>query len=349
MTLSDFQPKGPPDGTCTQVTTGVCSSEFLASVLADHHGVMIAYCNDKFLIVSATGEIGPKFDSNLNDIPFPPGKADTNYVTGQDTRAYVQAQSLYYPLGVTDLSTSSGSVNNIDVFDVTTGIGAYSYLIKSATNTPYSLPSDNGVGMAVNGQPIFPVYNNNAGFTTPKCEVDRCNLHVGQGGGSPHFHGDMFGDDAEGGTTCLYGPSDYANGATGHPPVVGFSYDGHLIYGRYLDDSAPGFAAPLLDACGGHSHDVTGTDENGISLQEYHYHTQIFDATVEAGSIADTNEAYVVSTPGPYQCWKADLTQSAGSSALQAATADADGQYSTQNAMSYRCSGMTGELCCMPS
>ena len=349
MTLSDFEPKGPPDGTCTQVTTGVCSSEFLASVFADHHGVMIAYCNDKFLIVSATGEIGPKFDSNLNDIPFPPGKAGTNYVTGQDTRAYVQAQSLYYPLGVTDLSTSSGSVNNIDVFDVTTGIGAYSYLIKSATNTPYSLPSDNGVGMAVNGQPIFPVYNNNAGFTTPKCEVDRCNLHVGQGGGSPHFHGDMFGDDAEGGTTCLYGPSDYANGATGHPPVVGFSYDGHLIYGRYLDDSAPGFAAPLLDACGGHSHDVAGTDENGISLQEYHYHTQIFDATVEAGSIADTNEAYVVSTPGPYQCWKADLTQSAGSSALQAATADADGQYSTQNAMSYRCSGMTGELCCMPS
>ena len=86
VTLADFEPRGPAQS-CTQVTTGVCSAEFLASVFADHHGVMIAFCNDKFLVVQATGEIGPKFDSNLNDIPFPPGKAGTNFVTGQDTRA----------------------------------------------------------------------------------------------------------------------------------------------------------------------------------------------------------------------------------------------------------------------
>ena len=51
-----------------------------------------------------------------------------------------------------------------------------------------------------------------------------------QGGGVPHFHGDMFGDGEE--VTCMYGPDDYSGGVESHPPVVGFSYDGHLIYGR---------------------------------------------------------------------------------------------------------------------
>ena len=104
----------------------------------------------------------------------------------------------------------------------------------------------------------------------------------------------QFGDEKQCGTTCLYGPSDYTT-TNSHPPVVGFSYDGHLIYGRYLDSSAPGYAAPLLDACGGHEHDTAGTDEYGISLQNYHYHTQIFDAEVESGQTAESGEAYVAS------------------------------------------------------
>ena len=69
---------------------------------------------------------------------------------------------------------------------------------------------------------------------------------MGQGGGQPHWHGDPFSDAH----TCLYGTSNYSSGASGHPPVIGFSFDGHLIYGRYLSSSAPGFASPLLDACG---------------------------------------------------------------------------------------------------
>jgi hypothetical protein len=44
----------------------------------------------------------------------------------------------------------------------------------------YGLPSDAGVATAVNGQPIFPVYNNNGKYTPQKCEVDSCNEHVGQ-------------------------------------------------------------------------------------------------------------------------------------------------------------------------
>ena len=45
------------------------------------------------------------------------------------------------------------------------------------------MPCDNGIGMTVNGQPIFPVYNNNGKYTPQKCEVDSCQEHIGQGGG----------------------------------------------------------------------------------------------------------------------------------------------------------------------
>lgn len=198
--------------------------------------------------------------------------------------------------------------------------------------------------MAVNGQSIFPVYNNNAGYTPDKCEVDSCQEHVGQGGGQPHFHGDPFGDedsDSPSPDTCLYGPSDYTNGPAGHPPVIGFAFDGHLIYGRYLDNTAPGFAAPLLDECGGHSHTEADVDENGRSLQIYHYHTQVFDRTCQSGSMCAEGETFKVSTTGPYKCFKANLaaTVTEGSSALLAATASAD--YKTKDEMSYRCCGMT--------
>ena len=84
------------------------------------------------------------------------------------------------------------------------------------------------------------IYNNQAQYTPQKCEVDSCQTHVGQGGGQPHWHGDPFSDRSD---KCLYGTSNYTGGsATSHPPVIGFSFDGHLIYGRYLSTSAPGFA-----------------------------------------------------------------------------------------------------------
>jgi hypothetical protein len=98
-----------------------------------------------------------------------------------------------------------------------------SAVLDSATSTDYGIPADAGIGMAVSGQSIFPVYNNNAGYTPDKCEVDSCQEHVGQGGGQPHFHGDPFGDedsDSSSPNSCLYGPSDYAYGPTGHPPLM---------------------------------------------------------------------------------------------------------------------------------
>jgi len=47
LTSADMDLKGACDSTCTQQTTGVCSSAFLASIFSAHAGVKAAYCNDK--------------------------------------------------------------------------------------------------------------------------------------------------------------------------------------------------------------------------------------------------------------------------------------------------------------
>ena len=203
-------------------------------------------------------------------------------------------QQLFFPLTPTALGTSTGD-NNIAAYDVQTGSGAKSFLIDGSSN--YGLPSDGGTGMAVNGKPIFPVYNNNAEYTPQKCEVSSCNEHVGQGGGASHYHGDPFADNWD----CLYGTKNYTS-VDDHPPVIGFSYDGYLIYGRYLSENSPGYNSPGLDLCGGHVHDSSSdVDSNGISLADYHYHTQIFDGTADSGAIADAGDTFVASTTGPFR------------------------------------------------
>ena len=52
--ITDWSPSGSCDSSCTQVTTGVCSGTFLASVLVGD-GVKYAYCNDKWLVMQASG------------------------------------------------------------------------------------------------------------------------------------------------------------------------------------------------------------------------------------------------------------------------------------------------------
>ena len=62
------------------------------------------------------------------------------------------------------------------------------------------------MGLSVNGVSIYPTFNNNAKYTPEKCETDSCNVHVGQGVGQPHYHGDWFGDQSS--TWCAYGASN---------------------------------------------------------------------------------------------------------------------------------------------
>ena len=320
-----FKPKGRCTS-CTQQTTGVCSAIFLANVLRGD-GIKHAYCNDKYLIITSDGSAS-LWKPNLDDVPFPPGGGSSQR-TGMGSLDMTRADTLYYPLSVSDLTTSTGS-NNVNVWD------SASYLTDTSGNS-FGLPADAGIGMGINGQDIFPVYNNRFEYTPAKCEVDSCNEHVGQGGGQPHWHGDPFSDEKE--YTCLYGPSNYTSSES-HPPVIGFANDGHLIYGRHLSESAPGFAAPLLDGCGGNKHTEAGIDANGIDLKAtYHYHVQAFDATCTEANVCDTGDTYVATTTGPFQCFKADLTKSSGSSALLKATSSSS--YAAKNEMEYRCCGMT--------
>lgn len=121
----------------------------------------------------------------------------------------------------------------------------------------YGLPTRGAVGMSVNGQEIYPLYNNRAELTPDSCEVDSCNEHVGGGGGQPHLHGDPFG------AWCLYSAANYTTLAS-HPPQIGWALDGPTIYGRHLSTGAPGYEV-ALDDCGGHAH----------GDYAYHYHTQV--------------------------------------------------------------------------
>ena len=257
-----------------------------------------------------------------------------------------RTSSLFYELSVTDLSAAASTGDTSD--------GNYAILDAdpvphpTLANTNIPIP-ENGVGMAVNGIVIFPIYNNNGQYTPAKCETDSCGEHVGQGGGHPHYHSDPFGDQdtaTSAPTSCLYGPSNYTSNSgtagdlSAHPPVVGFSFDGHLIYGRYLSSTSPGFQAPNLDNCGGHYHAEAGTDQHGFDLQaNYHYHMQVFDATCGSGDMCTSGESYKASTTGPFNCFKQNLATSAGSSAT--VTGASSTSYAGRNAMEYRCCGMT--------
>jgi hypothetical protein len=155
----------------------------------------------------------------------------------------------------------------------------------------FAVPIAGAIGVTVDGQSIFPAFNNMGGFGQEECEVGACFEHVGMGGGQPHIHGDPFGP------TCLYSAANYTTTLV-HPPQIGWSMDGASIYGRYLSDSAPG-GSVTLDDCGGHTHDSYG----------YHYHTQVVSTnSTNAFPNHPTGVNYALFTPGVFKCWKGDIT-----------------------------------------
>ena len=120
-------------------------------------------------------------------------------------------------------------------------------------------------------------------------KIDWCSTHAGQGF-DYHYHGDPFGSN------CMYSASDY-NSSVSHPPLIGFALDGFYIYGRYLDDQAPGYNVPL-DACGGHIH---SPDPDGYG---YHYHTQVLSQTLTADPMMGFQQStiYTANIAASYQC-----------------------------------------------
>ena len=92
-------------------------------------------------------------------------------------------------------------------------------------------------------------------FGSP-CVIGLCGEHIGEGGGAPHVHGDPYGP------SCMYdNNSTYYATLASHPPLIGFTFDGGFIYGRYLQSQSQGYNTSI-DLCGGHNHDNLG----------YHYH-----------------------------------------------------------------------------
>ena len=153
------------------------------------------------------------------------------------------------------------------------------------------LPAAGAIGMAIDGVPMFPNYNNRGQATWVSCEVDRCNAHSGKGD-DYHYHGDPYG------TKCLYSDSDY-EGLT-HPPVIGFALDGYHIHGRYIDISQDGTEI-ALDSCGGHSHTVEGVED------VYHYHPEVEeDLTTNTldGVNEGSNFTFIAYRLAPTTCWR---------------------------------------------
>ena len=278
--------------TCSQSQDARCTTAALSALFAGQPAVKGAVCSDSYLLVWSDQTPGSGASSNLGQIPFPPGGSYTNSTTGATVTcrtgdASVGPGGLFtWRFFLTPTLLPSASLSN----NLNTKAFPTSNWLKG-TAVYYPLPEDGAVGFTVSGQEVFPVYNNRAQLTPEKCEVDACNSHVGQGGGQPHLHGDSFGP------WCLYSAANYTPGA--HPPQIGFSLDGYLIYGRYLSQSAWSADGPL-DICGGHSHGAFS----------YHYHPQVVDAVTDSGlpnGIA-AGLHYPATTVGPYQCWRGNVS-----------------------------------------
>ena len=294
---------------CKQSTDFRCESSFLYDSIVDS-GIKAAYCNEMFLVVHT--DLTGGFTPWLTDIPNPPGGGEDHDRTDQtDTGIFCQTgpESLYeeygiykFPLTTHQLATSDYT-NNLNLESFPNGChrnNPGSHMCERAgAGHDWGHPVRGPIGITITGMEVFPVYNNMGYLEPQKCEVDSCNAHVGAGGGQTHIHGDPFG------SWCMYDIDNYTS-VNHHPPQIGWFFDGHVGYGRYLSTTSLGFDEPL-DGCGGHTHDDLG----------YHYHSQVFEAVTDAGRynppmptyddfIAE-GLPYMATSPGPYVCLKGDV------------------------------------------
>ena len=294
---------------CKQSTDFRCESSFLYDSIVDS-GIKAAYCNEMFLVVHT--DLTGGFTPWLTDIPNPPGGGEDHDRTDQtDTGIFCQTgpESLYeeygiykFPLTTHQLATSDYT-NNLNLESFPNGChrnNPGSHMCERAgSGHDYGHPVRGPIGITITGMEIFPVYNNMGYLEPQKCEVDSCNAHVGAGGGQTHIHGDPFG------SWCMYDIDNYTS-VNHHPPQIGWFFDGHVGYGRYLSTTSLGFDVPL-DGCGGHDHDSLG----------YHYHSKVMEAITDQGRynppmptyddfIAE-GMPYMATTPGPYVCLKGDV------------------------------------------
>ena len=143
----------------------------------------------------------------------------------------------------------------------------------TATATVYNYASGGETGVLIDSTILFPVYNNNLAASQSLAELSPWGCHIGSGagGGGPHCHADGF-ETSPG--TYLYNAEDYI-GKT-HPPLIGFTYDGLALFGKYrktIDAALLGYST-TLDGFGGHSHGDIG----------YHMHAHTVENYVDSGT-----------------------------------------------------------------
>jgi hypothetical protein len=193
---------------------------------------------------------GPNF---LIDVARPPGDGSTNsYETQSITRnATLATHLMKIPLkdyGLVD----QFSDNDLSEF----GTLASDVGISVDQSDEYSYASLRDMGVAIDGVKIYPSYNNTLNFASAAGEISITGIHVGRGM-DLHYHAD--GHAYNGNGLNLYNAVDY-DGRT-HAPMIGFSYDGILLFGRYENENLEGFNE-VLDTFGGHQH----------GDYAYHYH-----------------------------------------------------------------------------
>ena len=296
---------------CTQSSDSRCTSEYLNSIIVST-GIKAAYCNEDFIVVHS--DLTGGFTPWLADIPNPPGGGEDHDRTDQtDTGIFCQTgmESLYeeygiykFPLATNPLATDDYT-NNLNLESFPNGChrnNPGSHMCERAgAGHDWGHPVRGPVGLTISGMEIFPVYNNMGYLEPQKCEVDSCNAHVGAGGGQTHIHGDPYG------AWCMYDIDNYTS-TNHHPPQIGWIFDGHGTFGRYLSPSSLGFDVPL-DGCGGHDHDDIG----------YHYHAVAMEAVTDNGRYNPPSPTYddfiaqgmpyIFTTPGPYVCLKGDISK----------------------------------------
>lgn len=257
-----------------------CTSAFLTTTFSPFSAVVAAYCTDTYLVVihynsptTFSQTLGGHNLDMMNSVVFPPqGGTGNGCNTRQASFTCSQLMASKFPLNFTLLHTDS-SLNNANTAAFGSGTAAGVspggwILLNGLANSPAAvtanatnqvgLPVGGATGVALNGQAIFPQYNNVGYRDVEQCNLNACGEHSGGGGGLPHFHLDAFHSQ----NICFYGPANYSS-TTAHPPLIGLSYDGGWIYGRHLYDVSEGATVPL-DNCGGHIHTSTVLTANSV-------------------------------------------------------------------------------------
>ncbi|MDC1221100.1 T9SS type A sorting domain-containing protein [Salibacteraceae bacterium] len=164
----------------------------------------------------------------------------------------------------------------------------------ATTKDVYNYTGLASIGMAVDGVTIYPAQNNNLRFAVEDAEVTSSGIHVG-GGLELHYHAD--GHAFNGNGINLYNIADYTG--KDHPPVIGMSYDGIALFGKYETSfsSMAGYGI-ALDQYGGHDHgDAFG--------YHYHAHTQSITSSSAPNPTFDEHILLV-------GAWKGDINNIPG-------------------------------------